>query len=185
MGECHTIIKNYILSIDPSCKHSAFTLIDMDSLAIMSMGFLEEKDILNLIGNIQELYGENHIYHLAVETIQNLGCIVGREVFDTCILIGKILERAESTKKYHNIVKIYRSEEKLNLCGTTKTNDVGIKNSLIQRFAKDVPNYGKGTKKSPGWFYGVKADIWQAYAIGITYYDLYILKERYYKKDKK
>ena len=35
-----------------------------------------------------------------------------------------------------------------------------------------VSNYGKGTKKAPGWFYGFSGDMWQAYALGVTYIDL-------------
>ena len=53
-----------------------------------------------------------------------------------------------------------------------------MKQALIDRFAPGVPNGGKGIVnkkvKQPGWFYGFKGDIWQAYAVGVTYYDMYI-----------
>jgi hypothetical protein len=53
----------------------------------------------------------------------------------------------------------------------SNTNDAGIIQYLTHRFAPNEPNYGKGTKKNPSWFYGFRADIWQAYALGVAYID--------------
>lgn len=143
------------------------------------MGFLEEKDMLSYINNLQNNFGIENKYKLAVETIQFLGGTAGSTIFRTCILVGRILERAEMMGFFDDIKEIYRKEEKMNLCGTMRTNDKGIKDVLINRFAKGVSNMGKGSKKHPGWFFGFRKDIWQAYAVGITYYDLYIARRRY------
>ena len=143
------------------------------------MGFLDEKLMLSYVSDLQERFGPENKYKMAIETIQFLGGTAGASIFRTCILVGRLLERAEMVGFYEDIMEIYRKDEKMNLCGTMRTNDKGIKDVLVNRFAKDVPNMGKGTKRNPGWFFGFKADIWQAYAIGVTYYDLYIQKRRY------
>ena len=143
------------------------------------MGFLDEKLMLSYVSDLQERLGLENKYKMAIETIQFLGGTAGASIFRTCILVGRLLERAEMVGFYEDIMEIYRKDEKMNLCGTMRTNDKGIKDVLVHRFAKGVPNMGKGSKKNPGWFYGFRADIWQAYAIGVTYYDLYIQKRRY------
>ena len=40
--------------------------------------------------------------------------------------------------------------------------------ALIDRFGV------VGTKSNKGWFYGFKSDIWSAYAVGVTYHDMYL-----------
>jgi hypothetical protein len=70
-----------------------------------------------------------------------------------------------------NSVFIYRKDVKMNLCGQTRAKDSNIIQALVDRFAYNVPNRGKGYKKSPAFFYGFKSDIWQAFAVGVTYLD--------------
>lgn len=101
---------------------------------------------------------------LIIEMIASYGMAVGKEVFETCVWIGRFEELALSrivTTKY-----IYRKEEKINICNSMKAKDSNIRQALIDRFGI------VGTKRNPGWFYGFKADIWSAYAVGITYLDL-------------
>lgn len=151
-------------------------LAEKDSLKPIEIGFLEADEMLNYIGTVHERFYGN--LYLAIETIQNLGQVVGKSVFDTCILVGRLYEHALVCGTFKDIQFIYRKEEKLNLCGTLRSKDKDIIQALVRRFAPNEPNFGKGTKKNPGWFFGFKADIWQACAVTTTYHDLYLDKQR-------
>ena len=100
--------------------------------------------------------------------VASYGMPVGRDVFETCIFIGRMLEHI----KKDNYSYIYRKEVKINLCGRTSgANDTTVRKALINRFAKFDFRSGKGTKKNPDFFYGFKADVWASYAVGVTYLD--------------
>jgi len=97
------------------------------------------------------------------------GMPAGKDVFDTCVWIGRFIQHF--TTLGLSVTTMMRAEVKMNLCGNTRAKDSNIIQALVDRFATGEGNYGKGTKREPGWFYGFSADIWQAYALGVTYLD--------------
>ena len=65
-----------------------------------------------------------------------------------------------------------RIQVKQHICHDSRAKDSNIIQALVDRFAYGERNRGKGTKKEPGFFYGFKADVWQAFALAVTWYDL-------------
>lgn len=158
-----------ILAIDPGNIESGYVLLDQKTLKPLEVGKIKNEELKYIL----ELPStKESVKHYAIEMIASYGMSVGQSVFETCIWIGRFIEVIGDNYKF-----IYRKDEKTNLCNSMKAKDSNIIQALIDRFAPNTPNKGKGTKKEPGWFYGFKKDIWQAYAVGVTYYDLY-LKER-------
>lgn len=156
-----------ILAIDPGNIESAYVVLDED---LKPIKFGKVKNIELLV--ICEELSKKHNYELAIEMVASYGMPVGEEVFETVFWIGRFWQAFDAVR-----VKIYRKDEKMNLCHSMKANDATIKQALVDRFAYGVSNHGKGTKKTPGWFYGFKADTWAAYAVGVTYSDIYLNKE--------
>ena len=105
---------------------------------------------------------------------------VGVDVFQTCIWIGRFTQQAKNTivsgMDVH-VDYVTRKQEKMALCHSMKATDTTIRQALADRFAPGEKNFGKGTKKEPGFFYGFRADIWSAMAIAATYHDLKITEE--------
>lgn len=163
-----------ILAIDPGNLYSGYVLVEFDKndiTKVLDAGKIDNDAIFDVISN-------NDYNHLAIEMIASMGMAVGAEVFETCVWIGKFMQYAEQTGHAKNMRRIYRREEKLDLCGNLSAKDANIRLALVDRYAPGQPNYGKGSKKQPGFFYGIAADMWAAMAIATTYYDLYIKQVR-------
>jgi hypothetical protein len=153
-----------ILAIDPGNIESAYVVID-DNLKPVEFGKVNNIELL--VRCID--YSKRKDYKLAIEMVASYGMAVGEEIFETVFWIGRFWQAFEAAR-----TKIYRKDEKMNLCHSMKANDSTITQALVDRFAYGIGNHGKGTKKAPGWFYGFKKDIWQAYAVGVTYHDMYL-----------
>lgn len=163
-----------ILAIDPGNVESGVVLMDICTLKPIVAEKINNDELLdNIYSGAYDDY-----YNVAIEKIASYGMPVGETTFDTCIWIGRFYEAIKNKYPGVDVDFIYRKDEKMNLCNSMKAKDSNIIQALIDRFAPNTPNKGKGSKKEPGWFYGFKKDIWQAYAVGVTYYDMYLKGER-------
>ena len=161
-----------ILAIDPGNIESGYVLLDM-SLKPIEKGKVKNEILLEDIKSDRFWYDspQDEEDYIAIEMIASYGMAVGVSVFETCVWIGRFIQAIPNgiEPKF-----IYRKDEKMNLCGSMKAKDSNIIQALVDRFALNTPNKGKGTKKEQGWFYGFSKDVWQAYAVGVTFYDRYI-----------
>ncbi len=153
-----------ILAIDPGDKKSGWCIID-EKYNVIDKG----KDLNDIVNKIILEYKYDH---LVIEKIQSYGGAVGQTIFDTCIWIGRFIEIANIFD--HDVELLYRRHVKLNLCSRVNVKDTHITQSLIDRFSyeRHKDKNGKGTKNDQGFFYGFKADIWQAFALAVTYLDI-------------
>ena len=146
-----------VLAIDPGNRQSAWCMIDGETLKPLSFGKEENQVVLDAV--------QHRSYDsIVIERVASYGMAVGRDVFETCEWVGRFTQAARVPPDY-----VYRQEEKLHICGDSRAKDTNIRRALIDRFAQHDIKNGKGTKKNPDWFYGFSADVWQAYAVAVTY----------------
>lgn len=155
-----------ILAIDPGNTHSGFAVIRMPDFKLLDFGKVENDKLMDIIALCSD-----HVDAAAIEMVASYGMAVGRDVFETCVWIGRF-QQALIFYGQGNINFIYRKDEKLRLCGSLKAKDTNIRQELINRYAKHDFKSGKGVKANPDTFYGVAKDAWQAIAVGVTYYEI-------------
>ena len=152
-----------IISIDPGPKESAYTIFEpYPEWEIWALGKVPNHTLESII--------ETDTAQIAVvEKISPWGMPGGHTVFDTIRFTGRLEKTIEITgMELHYLT---RKEVVVMLCDSIHVGDAQVSAVLKKRFAPGVRNHGKGTKKEPGFFYGFKADIWQAFAVGVAWVD--------------
>lgn len=193
--------KPYVVGIDPGNERSAFCLVspDLRPLAFDKcrnrLTKQEQKELIESTGRediSREIFfdamcdallehmvffndGNDANVHFVIEGIENFGMPAGRSLFDTAEYIGRLSQMIEEKFDVEPF-KVYRHEEKMTICHNPRANDATIKRALVDRFAPNTPNYGKGSKKQKGFFYGFSADCWSAFAQAVTYHDKYLVE---------
>lgn len=152
-----------IFAVDPGNIESGFIIYFPDTHTVGDMGVLENNDLLNVINQCSRGWH----YDFAFEMIASYGMAVGKDVFNTCVWIGRFVQEAKPRKTE----LVYRKEVKMHLCGTTKAKDANISQAIKDLF----PHTGGGanpvigTKKQPGPLFGVKSHIWPALGVALTH----------------
>jgi hypothetical protein len=97
--------------------------------------------------------------------VASYGMVVGADVFQTVLQTGRFVEVAVEASQRFRVGLIYRHNIKLHHCHSARAKDTNVIQALVDRFASGEPNKGKGTKAAPGFFYGFRGDVWQAFAL--------------------
>ena len=148
-----------LLAIDPGTHESGFVIYD--GRRVLQAGVLPNDEMLLRVRNSTE-------DHLAIEMIASYGMAVGKDVFETCVWIGRFKEAfrtAYSRPSAQRVMLVYRQAVKLHLCHTPRAKDTNIRQALIDRLG------APGTKKNPGPTYGVTKHAWAALAVAVTAVD--------------
>ena len=148
-----------VLAIDPGTIMSGYVFVNSDTFKILNSGKVVNSLML-------EIVYESTYDKCVIEMVQYYGKFMnaGQETFETCVWIGRFVEAAK--KQLVELASfMYRTTIKAHITGLASSKDAQVRQCLIDRFG------GKGTKKQPGFFFGISADMFSAFALATAYID--------------
>lgn len=147
-----------ILAVDPGPEQSGYVVLYGDE--VIEQGVVPNEDMRDIVR-----HKSRNGVDVAIEMIASYGMAVGKEVFETCVWIGRFYEVALEEPRL-----IYRKEVTQHICGSPKANDSNVRQALLDMFPRTgggkVPQIG--TKKQPGPLFGFNSHMWPALAVAIT-----------------
>lgn len=152
-----------LLAIDPGNVQTGWVLMDVATCRPLEFGKTENEALLETLSSLK-------FDSVVIERVVSYGMAVGASVLETCEWVGRFYEFTRSRMEGDPFLQP-RQAVRLHHCKNPKATDTNVKQALIDRFAKNTRNHGKGTKAEPGYFYGFHKDVWQAFALGVYYID--------------
>lgn len=136
-----------IVAIDPGTFESAFVVFDSETHAILQKGQDDNRVLLPWLDR-QRAFGRQR---LVIEMIKSYGMAVGDETFETCVWIGRFIERWNG-----QVDKVPRKTVVTLLCGSPRAKDSNVRRRLL-----DI--YGQAAVK------GFTRDQWSALAVAVAW----------------
>lgn len=156
-----------ILALDPGPEQTGWVLFDGE---LHGSGVLPNAELLGYLSiGLAPVRGGSleGPPTIAIEMIASYGMPVGREVFETCVWIGRFMQAWHSPDA---VRLVYRKDVKMHLCGTSKAKDPNVRQALLDLFPRTgggaTPQVG--TKGQPGPLYGVSTHAWPALGVAVT-----------------
>ena len=139
------------LGIDPG-KVCGFAVYDSDKNRVVDADNTTPEYMLS------HLDCASRYWNVSIEMIgqYGTGMSVGKEVFHTCLLIGRMIQIAPQAKL------ILRPTIKGIICGNARAKDANVSQALKDQVGQP------GRKKAPGPTYGVSKHAWQALAVAVA-----------------
>lgn len=136
-----------IVAIDPGTFESAFVVFDSETHAILQHGQDDNRVLLPWLEK-QKIFGRQR---LVIEMIKSYGMAVGDSTFETCLWIGRFIERWGG-----QVDKIPRKTVVTLLCGTPRAKDTNVRRRLLDMFG-------------PAMVKGFTRDQWSALAVAVAW----------------
>jgi len=147
-----------VIGIDPGNEQTAYAIVSPD-YSILEADKVENEMFISMLNVLPYT-----IDCIAIEAIKSYGMNVGRTVFETCYMIGRIMQVCENRGLDYSLYprpKIARS-----LVGSkSKINDAAVRQALLLRFGGDR----KGEPMFP--LKGGGSDKRSAYATAVYHLD--------------
>lgn len=153
-----------LLAIDPGPVVSGWVLFDLETKTVQESGSASPtKDVVSMC-EMGASPGGRDFDAVACEMIGCYGMAVGKEVFETCLQIGRICHAREMQGASAHLIT--RMQVKTNLCNSARAKDPNVRQALLDRFGE------VGTKKTPGPLFGVSSHAWAALGVAAYYLDI-------------
>jgi hypothetical protein len=142
-----------LLAIDPGTTHSGY--VSMIGGKPFASGVMPNGDVIEMLSGTRSM-------PVAIEMIASYGMAVGKEVFETCVWIGRFVQVVGPER----VRLVYRRDVKLHLCGNVRAKDANVRQALIDKWGGKAEAIGN--VKKPGPLYAVKSHAWAALAVAVT-----------------
>jgi len=155
-----------VFAINPGNVESGYVVVDSETYIPIEFGKVDNFALLDIIDRYDVAETDNPADKFVIEMIGHYGTGMpaGKTVYETCIWIGRFIQTIVfNGREEPELIK--RATIKASICGQVKAKDGNVIQALKDRFGD------KGTKANHGFFYGFKADCWQAYALAVYYID--------------
>lgn len=119
-----------ILAIDPGPENSAYVLWNGEKW--IEAAILPNDELLAFLA-----LGDYD--SAAIEMVAHYGMPVGKEVFETCVAIGRFIETIYQTLQPGALKLVYRREIKHHFCNSAKAKDANIRQAILDRFGGKGP----------------------------------------------
>lgn len=148
-----------VLGIDPGSTQSGYVVVNIDDYRILDKGKVDNTKMLEIVKT-------GYYDYLVVEGMTSYNQPIGQETMDTIFMSGRFFQVAEDRASVIPRREVLQHFDWPGKC----SKDSYTRVVLIDRFGP------VGKKASPGWFYGVSDDVWQAYALATCWIDRLKLK---------
>ena len=145
-----------VFGIDPGPRASGWAL--WNGVGVLDSGHSENEVIIGTLYDPDKYNPEFSYDVLAIERVSCYMKTVGAPIFETCEWVGRFDAKSRA-------ILITRREVRVALCDTARCGDAQVARAIRDRFGE------KGTKKSPGPFFGVSGHAWNAVAVAVVAFD--------------